>query len=121
MNGTSTLKVAQSGTVTLGGNLTLAETAALAFNFTERKTAPTLALASGKTASLPATVNVKISADDGIRPSSSRTHTLTSNFAIPAGTGVTVVDQPDWVKSVEVVNGNIVLTVKPKGLQIIVR
>ena len=121
MGGTSTLKVAQSGTVTLSGNLSLASTAALAFNFTERKTAPTLALASGKTASLPATVNVKISADDGIRPSSSRTHTLTSNFAIPAGTGVTVVDQPDWVKSVEVVNGNIVLTAKPKGLQIIVR
>ena len=121
MNGTSTLKVAQSGTVTLGGNLTLGATATLAFNFTDRLTAPTLALASGKTATLPATVNVKISANDGVWPSSSRTHTLTSNFAIPAGTEVTVADLPDWVKSVEVVDGNLVLAMKPKGMIVVIK
>ena len=122
MNGTSTLKVAQSGTVTLVGNLTLAEDATLAFNFTERREAPTLALASGKTATLPTTLKVKVSAADGVgRPSSSRAHTLTANFAIPDGTVVTVVDPPDWVDAVNVIDGNIVLTVKPKCFMVIVK
>ena len=114
MNGSSTLKVAQSGTVTLGGNLTLASTAALAFNFTDRATAPTLALKAAST--IPATVNVKVSADAGIRPSSSRTHTLTSGYDF-TGKTVNLVDPPDWVQSVGIDgSGNIVLTVKPVGL-----
>ena len=49
LNGTSTLKVAQSGTVTLGGKLTLASTAALAFNFTDNATAPKLAITAAST------------------------------------------------------------------------
>lgn len=118
MNGTSTLKVAQSGSVSLSGKLTLGSTAALAFNFTDKATAPRLTIPS--TSTIPATVNVKISAKEGIRPSSSQTHTLTSTFNF-TGKTVNLVDKPDWVKSVEVVNGNIVLTAKSKGLQIIVR
>ena len=118
MNGTSTLKVAQSGTVTLGGNLTLASTAALAFNFTNKATAPQLAIPAAST--IPATVNVKISANEGIRPSSSQTHTLTSTYNF-TGKTVNLVDQPDWVKSVDVVDGNLVLTAKPKGFMLIVK
>jgi hypothetical protein len=113
MNDTSTLKVAQSGTVTLGGNLTLAANAALAFNFTERATAPTLALKAAST--IPATVNVKVSAADGIRPKGG-THTLTSVYDF-TGKTVNLVDPPDWVQSVGIDgSGNIVLTVKPVGL-----
>ena len=118
MNGTSTLKVAQSGTVTLGGNLTLGSTAALAFNFTDKMTAPQLAIPAAST--IPATVNVKISADEGIIPSSSQTHTLTSTFDF-TGKTVNLVDKPKWVKSVDIVDGNLVLTVKPKGMMIIVK
>ena len=119
MNGTSTLKVAQSGTVTLGGNLTLTANAALAFNFTDRATAPTLALKAAST--IPETVNVKVSADDGIRPSSSRTHTLTSGYDF-TGKTVNLVDPPEWVASVSVDgSGNIVLTAKRKGLMFIVK
>ena len=118
LNGTSTLKVAQSGTVTLGGNLTLAATASLAFNFTDKATAPQLAIPAAST--IPATVNVKISADEGIIPSSSQTHTLTSTFDF-TGKTVNLVDKPKWVKSVDIVDGNLVLTVKPKGMMLIVK
>lgn len=117
LNDTATLKVAQSGTVTLGGNLTLAETAALAFNFTDKATAPTLAIPVAST--IPETVNVKISANEGVRPSSSQTYTLTSTFDF-TGKAVNLVDKPDWVKSVDIVDGNLVLTVKSKGFTLIV-
>ena len=116
--GTSTLKVAQSGTVALGGNLTLGATASLAFNFTDKVTAPRLAIPAAST--IPATVNLKISADEGIRPSSSRTHSLTSTYDF-TGKAVNLIDPPKWVKSVDVVGGNIVLTAKPKGLMVFVK
>ena len=54
----ATLEVAQSGTATLGGALTLAAGAALAFSFTELETPPVLA----GTAVDAGTVNVKVSA-----------------------------------------------------------
>ena len=61
------------------------------------------------------TVNVKVSADAGIRPSSSRTHTLTSGYDFTDKT-VNLVEAPDWVQSVGIDGGgNIVLTVKPVG------
>ncbi len=112
MNGTSTLKVAQSGSVSLGGKLTLGSTASLAFNFTDKAAAPTLAIPVAST--IPETVNVKISANEGVRPSSSQTYTLTSTFDF-TGKAVNLVDKPDWVKSVDVVDGNLVLTVKFGG------
>ena len=113
MDGTSTLKVAQSGTVTLAGNLALGQDAALAFNFTDKAAAPTLAIPVAST--IPETVNVKISANEGVRPSSSHTYTLTSTFDF-TGKTVNLVDKPDWVRSVDIVDGNLVLTVKSKGL-----
>lgn len=118
MNGTSTLKVAQSGTVTLHGNLTLGADASLGFNFTDKVTAPQLVIPAAST--IPTTVNVKISADEGIRPSSNRTYTLTSTFNF-TGKTVNVIDKPKWVKSVDAVGGNIVLTAKPTGMILIVK
>ena len=117
MNGTSTLKVAQSGTVTLGGELTLTANAALAFNFTERATAPVLSASSATVSG--DTVNVKVSAADGIRPKGG-THTLTSGNHF-TGKTVNLVDPPDWVQSVDIVDGNLVLTVKSNGLMIFVQ
>ena len=118
MNGTSTLKGAQSGTVSLAGNLSLGSTAALGFNFTDKAIAPTLAIPAAST--IPEAVNVKISANEGIVPSSRRTYTLTSTSDF-TGKTVNVVDKPDWVKSVEVVDGNLVLAVNPKGFMMIVK
>lgn len=69
---------------------------------------------------IPEAVNVKISANEGIVPSSRRTYTLTSTFDF-TGKTVNVVDKPDWVKSVEVVDGNLVLAVNPKGFMMIVK
>ena len=115
----ATLKVAESGTVELGGALTLADGASLAFNFTERKTAPVLSVATS--AILPATVHVKVTAADGVNVSSQQTYALTSGFGIPDGTTVNVVDRPKWLKSVDVVDGDLVMSVKPRGLVVIVK
>lgn len=118
MNDTSTLKVAQSGAVALGGNLTLAANASLAFNFTESGTAPTLALKADST--IPETVNVKVSANGGLWPKGG-TYTLTSGYDFRAKT-VNLVDSPKWVKGISVdTGGNIVLEVKPRGTMIVVR
>jgi len=118
----TTLKVAESGTVALGGNLTLADGATLAFNFTSKENAPTLDY-NGKTVTASGTVKVKVSAAGGIRPKGG-TYTLSSGGGFNAE-GVTVsldeTDKPKWAKKVESnSNGNIVLTVKPAGLMILV-
>lgn len=119
MNGTSTLKVAQSGTVTLGGNLTLGSAAALAFNFTDKAAAPQLAIPAAST--IPATVNVKISANDNVRLSAKQTYVLTSTFDF-TGKTVHLVNPPKWVKSVYVDgSGNLVMKLKQKGFMILVR
>ena len=111
------LEVAESGTATIDGALTLAEGAALAFNFTEKAAAPVLAVAT--TATLPATVNVKVSAAEGVKPRGGQ-YTLTSGGAF-TGANVSLVDKPNWVKGVSVVNGDIVLYAKPRGTIIIVK
>ena len=119
MNGTSTLEVAQSGTVTLGGNLTLGADATLAFNFTDNATAPRLAIPAAST--IPATVNVKVSANDNIRVSTKQNYVLTSTFDF-SGKTVHLVDPPAWVKSVDVDgSGNLVMKLKQKGFMILVR
>ncbi|MBO4287483.1 MAG: hypothetical protein J5985_04885 [Kiritimatiellae bacterium] len=114
----TTLEVAESGTATVDGTLTLAEGASLAFNFTDKRTAPVLAVASPAT--LPATVNVKVSAADGVHPRGGA-HALTSGGAF-AGATVSLADgAPKWVKGVSVVDGDIVLDVKSGGIVVIIR
>ena len=123
VNGGATLQVAESGTVTLGGNLTLDSGATLGFNFTERDVAPTLA-ASSVTAS--GAVSVKASAADGIWPKGGATpYTLTTGGGFSAD-GVTVsldeTSKPNWAENVDVnAAGNIVLTVKPLRTMILVK
>ena len=126
MGAGTTLKVAESGTVTMGARaFTLNANAALAFNFTEREVAPVLSMPSATAnyngMSLPNTVNVKISASNGVTPKRG-TYTLTSGEAFKfTGKAINLVDPPIWVKSVDVVEGNLVLTVRPMGLMVIVR
>ena len=116
----ATFEVAESGTATVGGNLSLADGATLAFNFTNRTTAPTLAIASGKTVTASGTVKVKVS---GIWPKGG-TYPLTSGGGF-AGVAVALdeTDKPKWAAGVSVdeTTGNIVLEVKPRGTAIIVR
>ena len=119
-----TLEVASSGTVTLTGNLTLADGTALAFNFTDRKTPPQLALSSGKTMTASGAVTVKVSATGIDRPKAGE-YVLTTCGGFDAA-GVTVVlaaDAPKWAKDGLSVNGdgNIVIYVKPKGTMIIIK
>ena len=122
----TTLKVAESGTATMGARaFTLDADAALAFNFTEKNVAPVLSMPSATAnyngMSLPSTVNVKISASNGVTPKRG-TYTLTSGSAFKfTGKAIRLVDPPAWVKSVDVIEGNLVLTVRPMGLMVIVR
>ena len=120
----ATFKVAQSGAVTLVGDLSLADGTALAFNFTDRSTPPQLALSSGNTLTASGAVTVKVSATGIDRPKAGE-YVLTTCGGFDAA-GVTVAlaaDAPSWVKDGLSVNGdgNIVIYVKPKGTMIIVR
>ena len=119
-----TLEVASSGTVTLTGDLFLADGAALGFNFTERATAPQLALASGKNVVFAEESATKIVVKilGSVWPFC-REHQLTTCGGFDAE-GVSVSLSPGsaaWAKTVEVKDGNIVLTVKPKPSMIIIR
>jgi hypothetical protein len=119
------LEVAESGAVTLGGDLALADGSTLAFNFTERKVGPLLALASEKSLSFVGegekNIAVKVSGD--VWPVGGK-HILTATGGFKAE-GVTVslaAGAPKWAKSVDVnEDGNIVLDVKPMGTRVIVR
>ncbi len=120
LSDTATLKVAQSGTVTLGGALTAAEGTTLEFNFTDKETTPSLVLDSES--SFASTVNVKISAADEIRPSSLHTYTLTSGFDFTGKTLKLATDSVKWAKSLSLdESGNIVLAVSDMALVVIVR
>lgn len=118
LNGASTLKVAKSGTVTLGGTLTLyAADTSLAFNFTERSTAPKLVIPTLAFNTGVSTVNVKISAEDGVRPKHGTYILASSSSGNFAGKTINTVEAPAWVKSVGAdADGNLVCKVKPAGL-----
>ena len=119
VNTDATLEVAESGTATIDGALTLAEGAALAFNFTEKAAAPVLAVATPAT--FPETVNVKVSAAGGLRPSAGQ-YTLTSGGAFTGANVSLAADAPKWVKRVSVNDdGDIVLKVKFRGVAIFVK
>ena len=121
----ATLEVAQSGTVTLGGDLTLKEGAKLGFNYTTRDE-PVLDL-TGKTVTFDegetTNVTVKISADTGKRAKGGA-NVLTSSGGQFSGVTVSLdeTNKPDWAMGVSVnENGEIVLDVKPFGTIIFVR
>ena len=118
----TTLEVAESGTVNLGGNLTLGNNACLGFNFTERATEPVLNL-TDKTVTFDegetTNVVVKVSTANGVRPASG-TYVVTSGGKFADATLSLASDTPKWVK-VSVEGGDIVLGVKPSGTLIIVR
>ena len=120
VGGSATLEVAQSGTVALGKNLSLADGAALAFNFTEKNAAPVLDV-TGKTVTLGSQGNVivKVSAAEGVRAKGGA-YALTSGGKF-ASANVTLAEKPDWVKGIRIADGEIVLDAKPRGTLIFVR
>ena len=116
-----TLEVAESGTVTLNGELSLADGATLGFNFTDRRVAPQIAVAQGKTVTVSGAVKVKVLGD--VWPIGGD-YVLTACGGFDAeGVAVTLAEaSPKWAKGVRVNDdGNIVLTVKPRPTMIIVR
>ncbi len=121
VNNGATLRVAQSGTVALAGGLTLADGAALGFNFTEKDAPPVLNV-TDKTVTLNGNKNitVKVSAADGVRPKGD-SYVLTSGGKFGDATVSLAADAPDWVSRVKVENGEIVLDVKRKGFVLIVK
>ena len=115
----ATLKVAESGTVALQTNLTLADGAALAFNYTE-KTPPVLNV-TGRTVTFGSQSNVVVKVSTDGKRAKGGANVLTSGGKF-ADVNVSLAEgHPDWVKGVSVVDGEIVLDVKPSGMIIIVR
>ncbi len=113
------LEVADSGTVTLGGNLTLSDGATLAFNYTDGE-CPVLALAENKSVSANGVVNVKITADNEVRAKSGE-NVLTTCGGFSGKTLILADGYPDWVGTLRVNGeGNIVVNVKG-GFMLIVR
>jgi hypothetical protein len=120
VNGDATLEIAESGTVTFNGGLTLDDGATLAFNFTDRATLPVLAVAAGKTFAANGAVTVKVS---GARPKSGENILTSCGGFDAAGVSVSLAaDVPNWVNGLSVNDdGNIVLDVKPVGMVIFVQ
>ena len=127
VNDGATLKVAESGTVTLGGDLTLNDGATLEFNFTDRKTVPVLDL-TGKNVTFGDQNQIKVSIS-GIRPTGGK-HVLTESgrFAWTkdenrvTATVVMADDCPEWVKRVGVNgDGNLFAEVFGRGMSLMLR
>ena len=120
VNSGATLEMAQSGSVTFGKNLTLADGAILGFNFTEK--APPVLNMADKTLTLGGQSNVvvKVTSEEGRRPwTDASVLTAGGKFA---GANVSLAeDAPQWVKGVRVENNEIVLDVWPSGTVIFVR
>ena len=120
-----TLEVAESGTVTLNGNLSLANGAALGFNFTDRRDAPVLALASGKSVVFAEgeSTNITVNVSGIVWPmSGEKVLTTCGGFAVDGVAVALAAGAPDWATGVSV-NGDsdIVLGVKPMGMMILIQ
>ena len=123
VNSGATLEIAASGSVALGGGLTLKNNASLGFNYMGRfepvlnMTGRTVTFEKGTTTN----IMVKVSAAEG-RRAHGGTNILTAGGGF---TGVKVTlsaDSPKWAKGVSVnADGNIVLDVRPKGTMIVIR
>ena len=112
------LKIVESGTVALKTNLTLADGAALAFNYTD-KTPPVLNV-TGKTVTFGSQSNivVKVSADG--KRARGGANVLTSGGKFVGANVTLATGAPNWARGVSVVDGEIVLDVKPMGTIVIV-
>lgn len=115
----ATLKVSESGTVTLAGDLALEDGAALAFNWTLARTVPQIALASGKTLTLGDGKQLKVElSSTGGKPRGG-THQLTGSdggFAGATLTFVPVGDAARWAKGVSVKDGEIAVDIERSGI-----
>ncbi len=118
-----TLEVAESGTVTLKGDLSLADGAVLGFNFTERRNDPVLALASGKSVVFTegASTNIVVKVSGDVWPTGGE-KVLTTCGGFNAEIVSLAAGAPKWASGLTVNgDGNIVLSVKPKPMVIVVR
>ena len=122
VNSGATLEVAESGMVTIGSNLALADGAALGFNYTNRNE-PVLNL-TGKTVTFDegesTNVVVKISAAEGARAKPGA-NVLTSGGKFADAKVSLAANAPNWALDISIVNGDIVLDAKPAGTIFIVR
>ena len=123
MNAGTTLEVAQSGTVVLGGSLSLADGASLAFNYTD-KTVPTLNL-TGKTVTFAtgSTTNVTVAISaDGLARARGGENVLTAGGKFADATVELAPGYPQWVKGIGVnADGDIYIEARPSGTYVIVR
>ena len=116
LNDTSTLKVAQSGTMPLAGQLTAASGTTLAFNFTDPATPPTISAGGGLALPESGAVNVKVTADNG--------NLSCGTYTIVSGAGLTDGDlakfsldrklTDDMRGALSISEGNLILTVSQK-------
>ena len=121
VNEGATFEVAQSGTVSIEGTLSPVSGATLAFNFTDRKLAPVLEVATLDNDNTDPNGIIWISIS-GLRPVGGQ-HVLTSG-GVFGERQIKLLEerQPDWVKSVSCnANGEIVVDIKPIGTRIVVR
>ena len=114
----ATLEIPVSGTVEPGGNLTLADGACLAFNFTE-KTPPLLDV-SAKNVTLGGTIVVKVSAVGETRANKGA-NALTAGGKFANATVSLAPGAPKWVRKVSVVDGEIVLDAKGRSTVLFLR
>ena len=119
VNSGATLEVAESGTVSLGGNLTLQEGATLKFNFTERDTAPVLDLTDKTVTVGGQELEVSLT---GTRPAygTDGKYALTSGGKFVGKTAAKSDDCAEWVRNVGVANGDIYAEIANNGLVVIV-
>ena len=115
----ATLRANSSGMVAFASKVVCKANTTLAFNFTEKRTAPCLAFNPEATGNaMPAALSIRVTAADELRPAGRR-HTLTTGFDF-TDTALTLVDPPDWIQSIgKDASGNIVLDVKTNGTLII--
>ena len=115
----ATLATTGTGTATVGTNLTFEASACIGFNFTTKSTSPVLDL-TDTYVSFGGSVVVMPSTADGRRPFSG-SYVLTSGGKFAGATVSLAEDAPDWAIGVSVVDGDIVMDVKPMGTTIILR
>ena len=122
-NAGAAFEIAKSGTVTLNGNLTLDSETTLVFNFTERTNPPVLALAEGKSVVFTegASTNIAVKVSGDVWPTGGE-KVLTTCGGFNAEIVSLAAGAPKWASGLTVNgDGNIVLSVKPKPMVIVVK